>query len=343
MKIPIVKTNIPLIDAVLAGDLEAVQILIAQGVDLEVCDEDGRTPLHAVIFQFRGRGCDHPELMACVKALLDAGADPLAIHVSNYRNIMHYAVIRHDSELVKVLKSHGMKILSSCSLVEFIKSCANSYFRSEIKQYLVILDLLLDEQPDLNQTTDDEHQRTALHLACRQGQHGAIESLLQAGCDPQYVDSRGCAPLVDLVNYAWRSQTDCVFSVFAFVRCGADVNNLGTEPDAETLLNCLVAYGGNRLCVVTLLLESGADPNKPNHKGETPLIHAAESNRSDLIQVLLMFGAKVYQVDDKGLTALDHARNSNQQDAIAVLERNSGTAEECGVQVMVEPFRLRNL
>jgi ankyrin repeat protein len=336
------ESNIPLIDAAAAGDLGAVNELIAQGADLEGKDADGRTPLHVVISKLIRRGGQHPDLLACAKALLTAGADPSAVQGQGH-DAMYFAVIYHVSGLVNLLKTSGIKILSSCSLLEFINSWQKTYFRSDVVECEVILRLLLEEQPDLDQRTEDKHQRTALHLACGRGQHSAIEILLQAGCDPQCTDSGGCSPLVYLANFAWRSQTDCLFSLYALIRCGADVDCLGTCSDEETPLGWLTIYGGNRLAGVTLLLESGADPNKPNHKGETPLILAAESDRADLIQVLLMFGAKVEHRDNQGLTALDRARKSKRQKAVEVLLKNSGPDEGRAVQVMDEIFQLGSL
>ena len=331
------KTDTPLIDAAAAGDLEVINELIAQGADLEVKDADGRTPLHAVISKLIRRGSQRSALLDCAKALLTAGAHPSAVQGQGH-DAMYFAVIYHVSGLVKLLKTSGMKILSSCSLLEFINSWQSSYFRSEVAESVVILRLLLEEQPDLEQRTDDKHQRTALHLACGRGHHSAIEILLQAGCDPQCTDSSGCNPLVYLTNFAWRSQTDCLFSLYALIRCGADVDCLGTGSDEQTPLGWLTIYGGNRLSGVTLLLESGADPNKPNHKGETPLILAAESDRPDLIQLLLMFGAKVEHRDNQGLTALDRARKSKRQKAVEVLLKNSGPDEGRAVQVMDSTF-----
>ncbi|MBV5328713.1 MAG: ankyrin repeat domain-containing protein [Chlorobium sp.] len=342
--IPPSKSGIPLIDAALAGDLAAIKAFIAQGADLEVKDEEGQTPLYALISNLLFRGLSpHPELLTCAEALLAAGANPFASRGQDGRDVLYLAVTRHSCGLVKILKTNEMKISSSCSLIEFIESWSRCYFRSEVEECKAILKLLLEEQPDLNQRTDDEHQRTALHLACRSGHHDAILILLEAGCDPQSLDGSGCNPLVDLTNYAWRSQTDCLFSIYALIRCGADVNCLGTGPSEESPLHWLTIYGGNRLAVVTLLLESGADPNKPNNKGKTALIHAAESDRIDLIQVLLLFGAKVEHRDNQGLTALDHARIDNRQRVIDVLLKNNGPEEGRAVRPVDEPFQLRSL
>jgi ankyrin repeat protein len=236
-----------------------------------------------------------------------------------------------------------VNILPSCSLLEFIDRWPRGLFFEAVDECKEILRMLLEEEPDLNQRSDDEHQRTALLVACGRGNHAAIEILLAAGADPGCTDSQGSGPLQYLTNYAWRSQTDCLFSIYMLIRCRADIDCMGQGPEAETPLSWLCMYGGNRLHVVTLLLESGADPNKPNHKGETPLIHAARSDRPDLLQTLLMFGANPDRRDQRGMTALDHARKKDRKEAVQVLEKNSGESRTRAVQVMEKPFELRLL
>ena len=314
----------PLLKAASKGDIAAVRTLIEQGADLNIQDENGWTPLHATMLSMHtGSGCDYPERVACAKALLEAGADP-TLRLFDKLDVMHNAVVHRVSELVRLLKDRGMEILPSCSLLDLIDSWPRSMFRDAIGECREILQMILEEQPDLDQRTDDEHQRTALHIACGRGNHAAIEDLLAAGADPNDEDANGDTPLSYLANFAWRSQTDCLFSIYMLIRCGADLDRCGNGPDSDTALNWLIKYGGNRVFVVTLLLESGADPNKPNAQGETPLIHAAASDRLDLVQTLLIFGAEPELRDVQGLMALDHARKGENLQLIDVLEKNSG-------------------
>jgi ankyrin repeat protein len=336
------KTHIPLIDAAAAGDLEAVQTLIAQGTDLEVNDDCGRTPLHAIFSLMQtGAGKWFLEKMACARALLSAGADPKALDKWGH-DVMHHAVSRHCSELVRTLRDSGLKILPSYTLLQLIDLWPRT-FSSVREECEDILRMMLEEQPDLNQRADEKLQRTALLLACSRGHHTVIEILLSAGADPGCTDSVGSGPLVYLTNFAQRSQTDCWFTIYLLIKFGADVNNLGHGPEEDTALGWLTKYGGNHMYMVALLLESGADPNLPNNRGETPLIHAARSDRPDLLQTLLMFGADPNVKDHKGITALDHAKKENRQEAVQVLEKNSGEAQSRAVQVMENTFRLRHI
>jgi uncharacterized protein len=321
--------------------LEAVQTLIEQGADLEFRDDCGRTPLHAIFTRMQiGAGKWYPEEIACAKALLSAGADPKALDKWGH-DVMHYAVSRHCSEFVRILRDSGLKILDSYTLLELIDSWPRGVFSSVVEECADILRMVLEEQPDLNQHASEKPQRTALLIACGRGHHSAIEILLSAGADPCCKDSEGSGPLVYLTNYAWRSQTDCWFTIYLLIKFGADVNNLGHGSEEETALGWLTKYGGNHMYNVALLLESGADPNLPNNQGKTPLILATLSDRVDLIQTLLMFGADPNLKDHKGMTALDHAKQENYQQAMLVLEKNSGEELGRAVRVMEKPFQLR--
>lgn len=336
------KLDIPLIDAAEAGDLVTVQTLIAQGADLEVKDQYGRTPLHGTLKHMHiGSGRGFPEQMACAKELLAAGADPKALGLWD-RDFMHHAVDRHCSELVRILRDSGLKILDSYTLLELIEHWPRGVFASVIEECEDILRMMLEEQPELNQRANEKLQRTALLFACCRGHHSAIEILLSAGADPGCSDSVGSGPLAYLTNYAWRSQTDCWFTIYLLIKFGADVNSLGRGPEEQTALGWLTIYGGNHMYNVALLLESGADPNLSNNQGKTPLMHGAQANRPDLLQTLLMFGANPNLKDHRGMTALDHAKRDNRQEAIQVLEKNSGEQQGRAVQVMEKPFQLRS-
>ena len=50
-----------------------------------------------------------------------------------------------------------------------------------------------------------------------------------------------------------------------------------------------MASGHGLTAVVRLLLDKGADANKPDHKGDTPLGIAATTNQCDMILLLLTY------------------------------------------------------
>jgi ankyrin repeat protein len=56
--------------------------------------------------------------------------------------------------------------------------------------------------------------------------------------------------------------------------------------------------------VVRLLLESGADANRPDRSGRTQLYHASANDQLELVQLLVKHGAMVDKADKAGGTPL---------------------------------------
>ncbi|MGP8232765.1 MAG: quinoprotein dehydrogenase-associated putative ABC transporter substrate-binding protein [Methylovirgula sp.] len=79
----------------------------------------------------------------------------------------------------------------------------------------------------------------------------------------------------------------------SWLASGADVN--------EEFSNAVTAGSVDR---AAFLLSKGADPNKPDDEGETPLINAVQAQNTDLVKLLLDHGAKLNARDANGMTAL---------------------------------------
>ncbi|KOS04939.1 ankyrin [Flavobacterium akiainvivens] len=71
---------------------------------------------------------------------------------------------------------------------------------------------------------------------------------------------------------------------------------------------------------VKKFIEYGADVNEKSN-GMTPLMVAARYNRVDIIKLLLDKGANLKAADEKGLTALKHAQISKASDAEELIKQ----------------------
>ncbi len=73
---------------------------------------------------------------------------------------------------------------------------------------------------------------------------------------------------------------------------------------------------------VKKLIELGSDVNEKSN-GMTPLMFAARYNRVDIIKLLVEKGANIKTKDSKGYNAMKFAKLSNAKEAIALLEELS--------------------
>ena len=86
----------------------------------------------------------------------------------------------------------------------------------------------------------------------------------------------------------------------------------GADPNAVVVTNTewtplLHAIHKNRLVSVSALIDSGADPNRANPAGMTPLMFAAGYGHTPIVQLLLRRGANPRLRDRGGETAFDYA------------------------------------
>uniref|UniRef100_A0A8B9HVW7 E3 ubiquitin-protein ligase HACE1 n=1 Tax=Astyanax mexicanus TaxID=7994 RepID=A0A8B9HVW7_ASTMX len=149
-------------------------------------------------------------------------------------------------------------------------------------QHRSVSELLLNSKFDVNYAFG-RVKRSLLHIAANCGSVECLVLLLKRGANPNYQDISGCTPL----HLAARNgQKKCMGRLLEY---NADVNICNNEGLTATVL---------------CLLDSGADINRPNVSGATPLYFACSHGQRDTAQILLLRGAK-YLPDKNGVTPLD--------------------------------------
>ncbi len=141
-----------------------------------------------------------------------------------------------------------------------------------------------------------------LHALCRtrDATAPATHALISAGADVTTPDDNGWTPLF---LAARTCENPAVLR--ALIDAGADVHAL--DASSLTPLDYAVAY--SNLPAIHVLVESGADVNRPwPGDGSTLLMWACGQPGSELVLTLLDVGADPLQADHRGLTAIDVAR-----------------------------------
>jgi ankyrin repeat protein len=264
----------PLYYAVLYGHKEIAEILITNGADwnTELLDLAVTNNHKDIVELFITKGADvtlHAAVfigdLAKVKSLIEEGAD-IDTKDAAGNTPLCYAVREGNKELAEFLIANSADVNAESTAGETPLRLAIGAGHKDI------IDLLLASGADINVKNSDGE--TPLNLAVRWGRKEIVELLLAKGAD---ITFHAAAYLGDLT------------SVQRFVSNGADVNI--KDVIKRTPLHYAVARGHKD--IAEFLLSNGADINARDFKGQTPLDIAMNQRRKDIVDLLIAKGATV--------------------------------------------------
>lgn len=246
------RSPITLHDAAWRGKLEKVRSLIAAGESVDQLDYDGFTPL------CRAAAGGHPPV---VQFLLESGAAPDGLTTKNSHdgdNNLAGSVL--DNDEVEGVGAGGETVPCRVPLSESMEA-KNRIAATEVVRLLLAA--------GANVKARGQYLRTPLLAAAWSQWPEMVDTLLDAGADPNFADEDEITPLLA---------------------------TLSGEEDREAVER-----------ITRSLLRAGANIHLADFKGQTPLMLAADYGYVELAQYMLEMGADVNAVDCEGRNALARA------------------------------------
>lgn len=186
----------------------------------------------------------------------------------------------------------------------------------------------------------------ALKEALREGHAEDIPHLLRMGANVNYQDPIGNTPLIEavllddlmaigvLLDHGARTDMEDAFGEGPLFKAALQRNDAAMamllghdEPinvdqgpgNGETPLKMLASYGDDWLDMTEKLLERGADANKSDLMGFSPLILSVRNNAPKTVRLLHFYGADPNAKDVSGQSVLMHAIQAGHQDVVSTL------------------------
>lgn len=171
-------------------------------------------------------------------------------------------------------------------------------------------------QSGVNVNEEDEKGETALFHAARWGRGDVVEWLLDAGADVNHKDKTGktaieyarnsdVADVLDVNGYLYGALMGHNYAkVKTAIQRGANVNATRSYV-GDTFLHDSIVFPNLGVPYIQVFLEAGADPNKANNEGVTPLLLAVQKRSWAVAEALLKVpGIDVNKADKSGNTPL---------------------------------------
>ncbi len=293
-----------LFDAVIAGDLKAIKQLISDGIELEMTNEDGLTPL--VLAADRGH-------LDIVKFLIEAGAQLHHISEGNNWTALLLAADKGHIEIAQHLIASGFNVkkLGGPASVHAILNDHNDIaslllehgvnpnflYDDHIplvsiladKNETELLKTYIDSGADLNLADNDE--KTPVFYAVFGGNLEALILLVNNGANVHHKFGEN---QFDLLNRACAGQSAEIVSYL--LDNGFSVENNSLDSQACMAEACC----GGQIAIVDELVSRGLDVNNRSTNNDMALSMAVFSGHPELTEFLLSKGADIKAIDADG-------------------------------------------
>ncbi|XP_054993420.1 ankyrin-3 isoform X14 [Sorex araneus] len=284
--------NASYLRAARAGHLEKALDYIKNGVDINICNQNGLNALHLASKE------GHVEV---VSELLQREANVDAA-TKKGNTALHIASLAGQAEVVKVLVTNGANVNAQS------QNGFTPLYMAAQENHLEVVKFLLDNGASQSLATEDGF--TPLAVALQQG-HDQVVSLLLEN------DTKGKVRLPALHIAARKDDTKAAALLLQ------NDNNADVESKSGFTPLHIAAHYGN-INVATLLLNRAAAVDFTARNDITPLHVASKRGNANMVKLLLDRGAKIDAKTRDGLTPLHcGARSGHEQVVEMLLDRSA--------------------
>ncbi|KAL7800940.1 ankyrin repeat-containing domain protein [Trichoderma afarasin] len=294
----------PLHLAIENKSLLAIPLLINAGAQLNAKSKDGSTPLHIAVKE-----------IDTVRLLLRSGADKGATDLEG-RTPLYQALADGTIEVATLLVDEGANVATAAKDGRTPLHMALSL---GAKGFGIAKRLLQSDSSKAQDyaKTKAKDEATPLHIAAEHGPSEAIELLCGLGADLNALDDFGQTPLlISIYKKKWDIAE-------LLIKAGADVD--ADERKGYAPLLGAVIGGSDR--IVQLLLKAKVDVDAVDEGGYSPLHLAVSQHQLKILQQLLNAGAKIDAVSEyRNQTPLHIAVRNKYRDIVKILlEKGAST------------------
>ncbi|KKA30025.1 hypothetical protein TD95_001515 [Thielaviopsis punctulata] len=296
------------------GHDEYVKMLISNGAEIDVADNEKETPIMLFNSSYHG--------WVDMGALVLKHGCPVNHTCHRGRTALHYAAMYGNDDYVKMLLGHGAEVyvedeeketplwLAVCydrrSTIDILlshgarmshinKAGESMLFNSARHGWVDTGKLVVEKGEDVHHR--DSNFETVLFVACAYNAVEYAEMLIDVGAEVDVKNRKDETPLL------LSCRDGCADIVEMLIRRGANIHTL--DKDGRSLFGNAVAKG--HLDVLKVLVDGGVDIHEKDGDGQTALHQAVSENRAEMVEYLLQKGLDPTLVDSRAQTSFDKA------------------------------------
>jgi ankyrin repeat protein len=319
----------PLACAARAGSREVVEILLSREADWRTADDNGFPPLHTAV------AFGHA---AVVELLLSHGADVHAT-VKDGRQPMHIVAQADHTEVAALLLVHGARIDAREPNGSTPLMVASIYGAVEMVSFLLVAGADAAATDEAGQTVlmapslgillrPELEAAGRLQQATNMANAEEAAAITELLASHQHVDISSVDFVFGRTALHWAANAGAAKAVRLLVAHGAQID----RRDARGFTPLLLAISGARTGTAMLLLELGASASAKEHRAVTPLHLAAVAGDLLIAEELLARGADPNARDASRARPLRYAADARHDALCFVLARAGGTISNVALQ-----------